>query len=171
MKIYNIPRSSRIPSRQLQGRRPVPKKLNKSNNLFVSINKIISKIDENPFLFQVLGLSILTIAILISFQSLADFSSTPVSAFNSPYEVRMMTNFKGVGQSVGLTANKIEEIKVQNSAVPIEEKAASLTYTVKSGDTLSNIAIENKISLEELMKINGLDESSMLTVGMSLLTK
>ena len=41
-------------------------------------------------------------------------------------------------------------------------------YTVKSGDTLGNIAQKYGITLEALMQANGLNKSSILTVGMVL---
>jgi LasA protease len=41
-------------------------------------------------------------------------------------------------------------------------------YTVQSGDTLGNIAQKYGITLEALMNANGLNESSILTVGMVL---
>src|SRR5215216_4314136 len=41
-------------------------------------------------------------------------------------------------------------------------------YTVESGDTLGNIAQKYGITLEALMQANGLNESSLLTVGMVL---
>jgi len=41
-------------------------------------------------------------------------------------------------------------------------------YTVEPGDTLGNIAQKYGITLEALMQANGLNESSLLTVGMVL---
>lgn len=41
-------------------------------------------------------------------------------------------------------------------------------YTVEAGDTLGNIAQKYGITLEALMQANGLNESSLLTVGMVL---
>ena len=42
------------------------------------------------------------------------------------------------------------------------------TYTVKSGDTLWNIALDQKIPYAELLETNSLTESSKIYVGMSL---
>jgi len=50
----------------------------------------------------------------------------------------------------------------------VQKNAAPATYTVKSGDTLLAIAIQQEISWQELAEINSLDEDSFLQIGQQL---
>jgi len=42
-------------------------------------------------------------------------------------------------------------------------------YVVKKGDTLQTIADELGVSLEELVKVNGLDNANLISIGQELL--
>lgn len=167
MKIYSIHKSSKSTVRGFKTRKAQNKKFVYKKSTISYFSKIFDKIDENPFLFQVIGLSILTVAILISFQSLADFSVTPVSA--SPYEVRMLTNFQSNRGQQLLDSDKIEEIQLTKPEVIVLEKSKVATYEVKSGDTLYAISNQVKVSVEDLVKFNNLDISSQLKIGQILL--
>lgn len=46
--------------------------------------------------------------------------------------------------------------------------ASAGTYTIKAGDTLSGIAAKNKVSVQDLLKANGLQLSSTIYAGRSL---
>jgi LysM repeat protein len=166
MKIYNTHKPTHTSARQFPRRKPEFKKQFKSNNLFLSITKIFNKIDENPFLFQIIGISILTLAILISFQSLADFSVTPVNA--STYEVRMLTNFQAVQEQEQFSSSKIEEIQLSKPELVALEKIKILTYEVKSGDTLSGISNQIGVSVSDLINFNNIESSSDLKIGQIL---
>jgi LysM repeat protein len=166
MKIYSIHKSSKNTIRGFQARRTRKNQNVYVKSLMASFSKIFDKIDENPFLFQIIGISILTVAILISFQSLADFSVTPVSA--SPYEVRMLTNFQSVRGQQAVGASKIEEIELTKPEITALEKVKLTRYEVKQGDTLSAISSDVGISIGDLIEINNLEISSQLKIGQIL---
>ena len=85
----------------------------------------------------------------------------------------------GVSLSALLAANNANENTVLNIGdrltIPSSSAGTNATgnspyityksYTVKSGDTLWNIAIENGIPFEELLEANGLNENSYVSVG------
>ena len=49
---------------------------------------------------------------------------------------------------------------------PIEQKSESYTlYTVKSGDTLYEIALKYKVTWQEIATLNGISNQNALTVG------
>jgi N-acetylmuramoyl-L-alanine amidase len=55
--------------------------------------------------------------------------------------------------------------------VPVTEKMMvqyEKTYRVKAGDTLSGIALHNKVSVEDLMRVNNLRNPNQLFVGREL---
>jgi hypothetical protein len=162
MKIYSIHKSSRNTIRGFQSRKATVKKFAHKDAGMLNLREIFDKINENPFIFQIIGLSVLTLAILISFQSLADFSVTPVSA--STYEVRMLTNFKSNSGKNVSELNKIEEIQL-NKFEKIEVQKTENLYTVKSGDTLTSISKESNTGIADLLEINSLDETSQLKIG------
>jgi LysM domain len=157
-----------VTSKRFQVNKPHNRKSSRSHGVIGSFKKIFDKIDENPFLFQVIGISILTIAILISFQSLADFSVTPVRAFDANYEVRMLTNFQANPSEQSIKANKIEEIQIAPAKVGPSVPVKPKSYVVKSGDSLYSISQEVKVSVADLVDINGIADSSKLIVGQEL---
>jgi LysM repeat protein len=167
MKIYNIHKSSRNTIRGYKSRRNSSKNFSQKKPILSYFSKIFDKIDENPFLFQIIGISTLTVAILISFQSLADFSVTPVSA--SPYEVRMLTNFQSIQGQQSSSSSKIEEIELSKPEVDTLEKKKILTYEVKSNDTLSGISSQVGVSVADIVNINNIENSSELKIGQVLL--
>ncbi len=52
---------------------------------------------------------------------------------------------------------------------PAQQKPAGVTHIVQSGDSLSNIAIENGASVEVIMAANGIEDPTRLRVGQELL--
>ncbi|NOZ06195.1 MAG: LysM peptidoglycan-binding domain-containing protein [Chloroflexi bacterium] len=52
---------------------------------------------------------------------------------------------------------------------PAQQKPAGVTHIVRSGDSLSNIAIENGASVEVIMAANGIEDPTRLRVGQELL--
>src|SRR5690625_3910328 len=59
---------------------------------------------------------------------------------------------------------------VQTCALPISSNSSSSTYTVKSGDSLSQIAYDKNVSVKDLMKWNDLD-STLIFPGNKLSLK
>ena len=51
----------------------------------------------------------------------------------------------------------------------VDESSSSGTYVVKAGDSLSRIARNNQVSLAALMQINGMNSSSIIRPGQTLL--
>lgn len=168
MKIYTIHKSSRLTNQRLQVKKPKIKVKHNKNKVINSFGKIFDKIDENPFLFQIIGISILTVAILISFQSLADFSTTPVRALDTNYEVRMLTSFQNTPDQLLTSSSKVEEIEITPQKNEPSVMETPKTYTVKSGDSLYSISQETKISIDDLINFNGLADGSKLVVGQEL---
>ena len=169
MKIYNNRRASKTVRRSFKNQPRYGGLNTKLSGLYQSVSKIFSKIDQNPFQFQIIGISILTVAILISFQSIADFSTTQVKASNSGYEVRMLTNFnvnKVDGQNNG---GKIIEIPTQTTKTEVEKKPEPKTYTVKSGDSVSSISQLTKVSQDDILKLNELTDAGVISIGQSLI--
>lgn len=67
--------------------------------------------------------------------------------------------------------DEIEEIEESESIVRrAEEDPGSTTYTVRTGDSLFQIAREHDMSVDELMELNNMD-SDMLRVGQRILVK
>jgi LysM repeat protein len=140
----------------------------------------LDKIGENPFLYQVLGILILTVAIVLTFQTSFDLSSakTYADSLKSDTEVRMLTNFNLQNNESGSLAQKIEEIppakpeqsdiQQDNNEKPVEA-VKQISYVVKSGDTLSGIANKVKKSVEEIVNVNNLEDAGKLTVGQTLI--
>lgn len=56
---------------------------------------------------------------------------------------------------------------VSSSSAPVEEPPATNTYTVKSGDNLYRIAVNNGMTLDQIKQLNGLS-SDTVSVGQVL---
>ena len=56
-------------------------------------------------------------------------------------------------------------------AKPVASKPTSVTYTVKSGDTLSKIATQHKTTVAALVKLNGIKDANKINVGQVLKLK
>ena len=61
-----------------------------------------------------------------------------------------------------------QKLVVFHSPAPHSTRPASTDYTVRSGDSLWSIARQYKVKLNDLMRWNGLDSSSVLQPGQSL---
>lgn len=56
----------------------------------------------------------------------------------------------------------------KNTSIEKENKTATKTYVVKKGDNLYKIARVNKMTIEELKKLNKINENTKLLIGMKL---
>jgi LysM repeat protein len=79
----------------------------------------------------------------------------------------MATYKKLTGGEIGIpsmtnTENKTPEI-INNGT-----STASNTYDVKSGDTLSDIAVKNNTTVDELVKLNNIQDRNMINIGQKL---
>ena len=71
-----------------------------------------------------------------------------------------------VGQKISLTPQSEKASLVSTSNRTKSENSA--TYTVESGETLASIARKNKMTLKDLLDLNGLTSTSILQVGQTL---
>ena len=81
-----------------------------------------------------------------------DFGSTKTKA---PSASDMMSHTRMAGEA---------DITVDNTAVP----GPATNYAVQAGDTLSKIARENNISVDELARINNIKDRNLINVGQNL---
>lgn len=83
------------------------------------------------------------------------------------------TNRLSVGQVLKINGTQQSEPVNQTPAAPVQDndKTASTTYTVKSGDTLSGIARQFKTTVTQLREWNAIENADRLSVGQKLTIK
>jgi LysM repeat protein len=150
-------------------------------------------LEERPFVAQVFGIAIITVAIVVSFQTLVDVSSPKVLAGQNDNEVRVLSNFltknidnknaQSVIEEIIPAQSKVVEKKdvksesnEKNSVdtntklekVPEKKEIKPQVHVVASGETLSEIAKLYDITVDEVVKLNGIEDPAALQVGMKL---
>jgi LysM repeat protein len=178
MKVYNFNRMASI-SRPTSRRRSQfgNKKTTNFSGFGISFGKIFDKIGENTFAFQVLGLAIITVAVVISYQTISGDlnSSVALQAKNvdSSSDVHMYTNFNSPNEAK-LSPSLVREIKQDSplAIVTVESMPTATegraSYVVKAGDTLSDISAQTKVSVKALMVLNGISDPGALRIGQEL---
>lgn len=79
-----------------------------------------------------------------------------------------------MGEGNEVLVKEDKEAPAKEAVKPVEEKPAEkpveagATYVVKSGDSLSKIAKNNRVSLSELMSLNSLDKNSVIRIGQKI---
>ncbi len=68
----------------------------------------------------------------------------------------------------GLTENSVLQIGAE-LVIPSKSSSSQITYRVKAGDTLWGISRVFRVSLKDLMEVNGLSENSVLREGQILI--
>ena len=87
-------------------------------------------------------------------------SDTPVNDFLRINNIESPLKYKlKIGEKLKIFPQK----KNQNNT--IDAKKITSVYKVKKGDTLSSIAINNSMSLNELLELNGLNRNYLLKIG------
>ena len=87
-------------------------------------------------------------------------SNTPVNDFLRINNIESPLKYKlKIGEKLKINLQK----KNQNNT--IDAKKITSVYKVKKGDTLSAIAINNSMSLNELLELNGLNRNYLLKIG------
>ena len=87
-------------------------------------------------------------------------SDTPVNDFLRINDIESPLKYKlKIGEKLKIFPQK----KNQNNT--IDAKKITSVYKVKKGDTLSAIAINNSMSLNELLELNGLNRNYLLKIG------
>lgn len=97
------------------------------------------------------------------------------------YKVQRGDTLSGVAQAYGLSSRELMRLNNIRNAnqlyvgrklkVPVTDKLTvqyDVTYKVKRGDTLSQIAQVHKVTVEELMKVNKIQRPKQLYVGREL---
>jgi LysM repeat protein len=158
-----------------------------------TIQSAFKALEERPFVAQVFGIAIITVAIIVSFQTLVDVSSPKVLAGQNDNEVRVLSNFHTKNVDGKNVQNVIEEIalpqpkvvekkevknesndknsvdtKVTQEKTSEKKEIKSQVHIVASGETLSEIAKLYGITVDELVKLNGIEDPAGLQVGMKL---
>lgn len=82
-----------------------------------------------------------------------------------------MTLYRNGGGVVlpGLVRRRAEEVELYNT--PVGGAITSNVYVVKSGDTLSGIALKFNTTYQELARINNIDDPNLISVGQVLKIK
>jgi LysM repeat protein len=186
MKIYNY---SSLQSRpQSVSNRKHNSGKTKQKRTYLGIFNNPLKIDFssiNSFYFQIIGISLITMGIIISFQTLWDIGTPDTSASTSTERdsVRVLTNFQT--QNKRSATPKIEIIPLENKNIDdknsenksnqtksIESKDKSnlntQLYYVKSGDTVSSIATLLGLQEESIISLNKLTSPYNLVEGQKL---
>ena len=87
-------------------------------------------------------------------------SNTPVNDFLRINNIESPLKYKlKIGEKLKINSQK----KNQNNT--IDAKKITSVYKAKKGDTLSAIAINNSMSLNELLELNGLNRNYLLKIG------
>jgi LysM repeat protein len=193
MRIYTPNKFAR--SRAIK-RQPLKTKKTISFNfggLGLTIQSAFKALEERPFVAQVFGIVIITIAIIVSFQTLIDVSSPKVLAGQNDNEVRVLSNFHTKSVDGKNVQNVVEEIappqpkvvekketineskennlvdtKVMLEKAPEKKEVKSRIHVVAGGETLSEIAKLYSMTVDELVKLNGIENPAALQVGMKL---
>lgn len=88
-------------------------------------------------------------------------SDTPVNDFLRINNINEPLKYKlKIGEKLKIYTQRKNQI-----SNTIDDKKIISVYKVKKGDTLSAIAVNNSMSLNELLKLNGLNENYLLKIG------
>lgn len=140
---------------------------------------LFGRIDP-AFISQLLGLGILSIALLLAFQNFSSGLSTSVKA-TEEQSVRLYTNFNSsqVGDSrVSYNFQPLQPTQPSttdqnaidsNQIVPEAAATQDRFYIVKQGDTINSIALLLGIETNTIVTKNNLQDPSSLRVGQKLL--
>ena len=110
----------------------------------------------------------ITLGIIISFQTLIDFSTPGTEATNRRDSVRVITNFQTQTKQSAAPKVQILEPEVQEEEKAAEPEAAQVpeseaepkppselpVYVVKPGDTLQSVADLFGLRIEDLVEVN-----------------
>lgn len=142
---------------------------------------------DDSFKFQVFGMLILTVAVILTFQNFLSATNVSTSAnqSNTNSEVRILTNFQQDIYSTPGSPTQLREIPVapvnNPSVVPVdagteaklqeqaeEKKQSRTTYVIVEGDTLGAIALKFKVTPQELIQLNNIQDPATIRVGQQI---
>jgi len=127
-----------------------------------------SNIFSSTLVVQIFALFILSVALLLSFQSLTDVSTTDAFAKEGIEQVRIYNNFQQTKTSSERDQNQFITKNIQvvsNTSLPLQTQTVVGQYVVKEGDTLESVAATANISATKLSSINNIAEENQLKPG------
>ncbi len=183
MKVYNYSSLNRTSSASKR-RRNGKKFNNKRTHLGLFNNPFKYKLSSiNSFYFQIAGILMITIGVIISFQTLIDISSPTTSAGNGSQDsVRVLTNFQTDVKRSSEPKIKLVETPKPNEEKPkdneevVPEKVETATtyealdvYVVKANDNLYTISDLFGVPADSFIETNNLQAPYSLNIGDELL--
>ncbi len=180
MKIYNFrqkPNTGKVfrKNYESQNIRATYSK-NRSRNNFSGFDIFSTK---NTFIFQIIGLGLLTIGLLLSFQTIIDITTTTTQANASETEVRLINDYNHQSNNSAtqekfegiVTVKEVENVETTETIESVESEEPEQEdgfYTVKKGDTLFSIANKFDTKVVKLVEINNLKEPFEIKAGQKL---
>jgi|GEM_PF-4652424 LysM repeat protein len=125
---------------------------------------------NNNFYFQLIGIFILTVGMVLSLQNFLDGTKLNASAKESN-DVRILTNFQQQSSSISDKSSLKEVadfVPVVETAKPITEPVNVVEYSVKDKETIQSVATKFKVTVEEITSLNNLLPGQTLTAGIKL---
>jgi LysM repeat protein len=191
MKVYNYQNPLKKPTspRQKYGlfgaldRNPFASQVHKKYSKPVRSKASSATLTQNPLTFQLIGIGILTVAIVLFFQSVFSASLLPAAAESRGVqnkEVRLLTNFQQTTSMGSAGQSSLQEIIIPDpkpepslspeSAEPVTTKQPK-KYKVADGDSLYSISQQLKLPYAELAQLNGLEDPYTLQIGQELVVE
>ena len=104
-------------------------------------------------------------------EALSEFNILKPNTYYKPFEAALAQSQRGGVTTHDITFNN--PIRPEGGAAPeqmqqVPDVKASPYYTVKSGDTLTGIASQTGVSMQELMRKNALQDANIISVGQQL---
>ncbi len=97
--------------------------------------------------------------------NVGDKVKIPTSTQNNSSQTNAGTSSTSQTQMSGTTSSSSNQTNVGGTGTGTSSQADLKGYTVQSGDTLSQIARDNGISVEELAKFNNIEDPNYIEVG------
>lgn len=168
---FNLKSRKSSGSRGFVRRNKFKQKRSRSSNSLFNFSKFFNFIDRfgnlNSFYFQIIGISMLTLAIILTFFSIFNFTTTQTSASDGNENVKILTNFQGDEYTRSSNPKLVEITPPQ--VEPVEPVKEPEYYVVKPGDSLFSISAELGIDINLLIELNDLEDPRNLVVDQKLL--
>jgi LysM repeat protein len=145
------------------------------------IKDLFQLLEEKPFIAQIVGVSFITLAVIVCFETLVKTSSPDVSANldSTTRDVRVLSNFNLKNTNGSGAQTVIEEVSLPQPKQEINEtnevsnsvQTPPKTHTIKTGDTLLELAKTYNISVEDIATLNGIEDPTKIQVGLVLIVE
>jgi len=149
----------------------------------IRMGRFAQPVLDSAFVFQIAGIGIITLAIILTFQSFMGGMSvaTQASQDRQQSQVRLVTNFRYSGtqqnssnsqlQEIAATPDPVEvskEVEVQLSQQQEALTKPIITHVVEEGDNVYTIAAQYRILPQQLISRNNLIAPYTIKVGQEL---